>query len=58
MQRLAQIRHEYRTSGFKGLLRKLGWPAAIALFTFFLVKGLVWLVIIYGGWELISQWIG
>jgi len=57
MYRLADIRQEYRSAGLKGLLRKLGWPAAIALFSFFLLKGLVWLLIIYGGWELIAKWI-
>jgi hypothetical protein len=37
----------YKESGFKGLVQKVGWPAAIAVFMFFLVKGLLWLIIPY-----------
>lgn len=48
---------EYRTvlkeEGWKGLVVKLGPKAAVLLFLFFLGKGLVWLFVFYGGYELI-----
>lgn len=50
---------EYRTvlkeEGWKGLVVKLGPKAAVLLFLFFLGKGLVWLFIFYGGYELIKN---
>lgn len=49
----------YRTvlkeEGWKGLIKKLGPKAAILLFLFFLGKGIVWLFIFYGGFELIKK---
>jgi hypothetical protein len=35
----------YREEGFLGVAKKMGWPAAIALFLFFLLKGLAWIFI-------------
>jgi hypothetical protein len=37
----------FKEEGFKGVIRKAGWPAAIGLFLFFLIKGLLWLLIPY-----------
>jgi hypothetical protein len=37
-----------KEKGWKALIREAGWPIAILLFTFFLVKGLIWLAIFYG----------
>lgn len=44
-----------KEEGWKGLFLKLGPKAAILLFLFFLGKGLVWLFIFYGGYELIKN---
>jgi hypothetical protein len=33
--------------GFKGLIRQEGWKVGALLFLFFLVKGLMWLIIPY-----------
>ena len=40
-----------KEEGWKGLVAKLGWKVAIGLFMFFLIKGLLWLVVLYGGVE-------
>ncbi len=45
-----------KEEGWRGLLRKAGWKVAILLFLFFLIKGLVWLAIFYGGVELVRNW--
>jgi hypothetical protein len=37
----------YKESGFKGLIKEAGWKAATLVFLFFLVKGLLWLIIPY-----------
>ena len=39
-------------SKFKERMKKLG----IAGFMFFLIKGLIWLFIFFGGAKLISEW--
>lgn len=44
-----------KEEGWKGLLRKAGWKVAILLFLFFLIKGLIWLAIFYGGFELVNN---
>lgn len=48
---------EYRLilkrDGWAGLVRQAGWPVAIGLFSFFLIKGLAWLALAYGGLEMI-----
>jgi hypothetical protein len=52
---MAYYRSVLKEEGWKGLLKKLGPKAAILLFLFFLGKGLVWLFIFYGGYELIKS---
>lgn len=42
-----------RKEGWAGLSKKAGRPVAIGLFMFFLLKGIAWLVLAYGGFELI-----
>lgn len=37
----------YKQDGFKGLLRVGGWKLCILVFLFFLIKGLLWLLIPY-----------
>ena len=37
----------YKESGFKGLLNEGGWKFGILIFLFFLIKGLIWLLIPY-----------
>ncbi len=36
-----------KEEGFKGLVQKAGWKVALGLFMFFLVKGLLWLIVPY-----------
>jgi hypothetical protein len=36
-----------KEGGFKALIREAGWKAALGVFLFFLVKGLLWLIIPY-----------
>jgi len=47
---------KYRTivkeQGWKGLIKQEGWKVAVLLFLFFLLKGLLWLAIFYGAFEL------
>jgi hypothetical protein len=43
-----------KEEGVKGFIEKVGWKVAVLLFMFFLIKGLVWLFIFYGGVELIK----
>lgn len=52
--KLAEYKAVYKRSGWKGLVKELGPAAAITLFLFFLIKGLVWLAVIYGGYEAVS----
>ena len=37
----------FREKGLKEGVRTLGWPTAIGLFMFFLIKGLLYLIIPY-----------
>lgn len=46
-----QIRKE---QGWKGLIKAAGWPVAIGLFLFFLIKGLIWLAIFYGAYKAVE----
>ncbi len=41
----------YKEAGFKGLIEKEGWKVGLLLFSFFLVKGLLWLAVFYGLFE-------
>ncbi|QNR26110.1 hypothetical protein [Croceimicrobium hydrocarbonivorans] len=41
-------KHVRKQHGWKGLVKEAGWPVAIGLFAFFLIKGLVWLAVFYG----------
>jgi hypothetical protein len=41
----------YKQEGLKGFIKKAGWPVALGLFMFFLIKGLVYIAIFYGGIE-------
>ena len=45
----------YKAEGWKGLSKKMGKTAAIALFLFFLIKGLIWLAIFYGAFEFFTD---
>jgi hypothetical protein len=45
----------YKKEGLKGFIKKAGWPVTIGLFMFFLVKGLIYLAIFYGGFEWIKR---
>ncbi len=49
--KLATYKAVYKRTGWKGLAKELGPAAAIALFLFFLIKGLVWVAILWGGYE-------
>lgn len=40
-------RQLWKQGGFKMVLREAGWKVAVLLFLFFLVKGLLWLIIPY-----------
>lgn len=42
-----------KEEGWKGLIRREGWKVGALLFTFFLVKGLLWLAVFYGLFEVI-----
>jgi|TARA_Y100000994_G_scaffold249428_1_gene261032 hypothetical protein len=37
----------YKKRGFKALIQEKGWVVALILFLFFLIKGLLWLLIPY-----------
>ncbi|MDG1881511.1 MAG: hypothetical protein P8I92_04375 [Schleiferiaceae bacterium] len=53
MNRLKVYRAILKKEGWSGLIKKSGKTVAIGLFTFFLLKGLLWLFLLYGGFELI-----
>jgi len=53
MKQLRLYRSILREEGWAALVRKTGKPAAIGLFLFFLLKGIGWLVLAYGGFELL-----
>jgi len=44
-----------KEEGLSGFIKKVGWKVAFLVFMFFFVKGLIWLFIFYGGYELIRQ---
>ncbi|MAZ58561.1 MAG: hypothetical protein CMP56_04065 [Flavobacteriales bacterium] len=37
----------YKERGFKALIKEKGWVVGVVLFLFFLIKGLLWLLIPY-----------
>ncbi len=45
----------YQKEGLRGFIKKAGWPVTIGLFIFFLVKGLIYIAIFYGGFEWIKR---
>ncbi len=53
--KVSEYRKILKEQGWKGLVKTLGPKAAILLFLFFLGKGLVWLFVFYGGYELIKN---
>lgn len=53
VKQLKWYRSILREEGWTGLTKKAGRPVAIGLFLFFLLKGIAWLVLAYGGFELI-----
>jgi hypothetical protein len=48
---IKRYRQIIKDEGYKGFVKKVGWPVAIGVFMFFFIKGLVWLAIFYGGFE-------
>ena len=50
---LIKYREILKRDGWSGLVRQAGWPVAIGLFSFFLLKGLAWLALAYGGLEML-----
>jgi len=44
---LKKYRIILKEEGWKGLWQKAGWKVALLLFMFFLIKGLLWLIIPY-----------
>jgi len=52
VKQLKLYRSILREEGWTGLTKKAGRPVAIGLFLFFLLKGIAWLVLAYGGFEL------
>tara|TARA_Y100000385_G_scaffold107646_1_gene111761 strand:- start:143 stop:307 length:165 start_codon:yes stop_codon:yes gene_type:complete len=53
MKYIKVYRQVLKNEGWSGLLKKSGKSVAIGLFLFFLLKGLGWLLLLYGGFELI-----
>ena len=45
---IKKYRKIVKEKGWKGLKQEAGWGVVAVLFTFFLVKGLIWLAIFYG----------
>ncbi|MDX5325113.1 MAG: hypothetical protein LPK80_02530 [Bacteroidota bacterium] len=52
---IKRYRSILKERGFRGLIQQEGWKVAVLLFLFFLGKGLVWLVIFFGGYEAIKE---
>lgn len=52
--KIKEYKAVYKRAGWKGLAKELGPAAAITLFMFFLIKGLIWLAVFYGGFEALS----
>jgi len=53
MKWLNEYRLILKRDGWAGLVRQAGWPVAIGLFSCFLIKGLAWWALAYGGLEMI-----
>lgn len=52
---LKRYRSILKEEGWKGLIKREGWKVGLLLFTFFFAKGLVWLAIFYGLFEVIAD---
>jgi hypothetical protein len=50
---ISTYREILKRDGWAGLIRQAGWPVALGLFSFFLLKGLAWLALAYGGLEML-----
>ncbi len=50
---LKYYRNIIKEKGIRGFVREVGWKIAFLVFMFFFLKGMVWLFIFYGGFELI-----
>ncbi len=44
---LQDYKNIYKERGFKALIKEKGWVVGLILFMFFLIKGLLWLLIPY-----------
>jgi hypothetical protein len=53
VKKISDYRATLKREGWAGLVRQAGWPVAIGLFSFFLLKGLAWLALAYGGLEML-----
>ncbi|MFZ9526742.1 MAG: hypothetical protein ACO27L_02290 [Schleiferiaceae bacterium] len=53
MKWISTYREILKRDGWAGLIRQAGWPVALGLFSFFLLKGLAWLALAYGGLEML-----
>ena len=42
-----EYKNIYKERGFKALIKEKGWVVGLVLFLFFLIKGLLWLLIPY-----------
>ena len=42
-----EYKYIYKERGFKALIKEKGWVVGLVLFLFFLIKGLLWLLIPY-----------
>lgn len=52
---IKKYRNLLKEKGWKGVWKEAGWKVAALLFLFFLVKGLIWLAIFYGLFEVVSE---
>ena len=50
---LKHYRNILKEKGINGFVKEVGWKIAFLVFMFFFLKGMVWLFIFYGGFELI-----
>lgn len=48
---LKRYRKILKEEGWKSLIKQEGWKVGVLLFCFFLVKGLIWLAVFYGLFE-------
>ena len=44
---LQEYKNIYKARGLKALIKEKGWVVGVVLFLFFLIKGLLWLLIPY-----------